>query len=324
LAATPLPSSVATATPLPSASATATPIAAESGGSAGPASIGPMSRGPLTKPFLASEALIEDLAPLEPAGSSARLWCGALGVGFLVFGAMTLAGVGSGGALEAAPEIVLGIIAVLAALVRLTYRQRAMMMVLLGLLSAIAGLRGFAGGQGWGLLRTLTAIVLPGALLFRARYRAYAPARWILGIAVVLSLPFVTMSVLHAAQTQLGLSQSGAVIAVVAVGASLLGFMGSETTGGGTATALGVVIALAIDLALRGVGAPDAKLTLTSAASIVASSAVFAGTSAMASLGLFQLLAWRLAADARRINLHAERKEQKRKTLPSSDWSTKE
>lgn len=281
-------------------------------------------RTPVTKPFLASEALIEDLAPLEPSGSSARLWCAALGVGFLSFGAMRLAGVGAGGAFGAAPEIVVGLISLVAALVRVTYRQRAVTMVILGLLSAIVGLRGFPGSQGWGALRVLTALVLPAALLFRARYRAYAPARWILGAAFALSLPFAIVSIVRVAHLNPSLMLLGDAVALVAVLASLLGFMGSETTGGGAATALGIVVGLALDLALKDIGAPGARLSVTTVASVVTSAAVFAGTSAMASLGLFQVLAWRFAADARRINLHPAPKEAKRKPMPSSDWSTKD
>lgn len=287
-------------------------------------------RATFTKPFLASEALIEDLAPLEPSRGAARLWCAALGGSFLLFGLLALLGLGPGGSLVGAPEMALGVISLITALMRLTYRQRAVTMIVLGVFSAVLGLRGTGitpGGHGWGLMRTLAGMILPGALLFRARYRAYARARWILGAALASALPFVIYSAARIAQIDpngFGFDQSGAVIAVVAVGASLLGFMGSETTGGGTATALGVILALAADLVLQALAVPGVASSVREVANVVASSAAFAGTSAMASLGLFQILAWRFAADARRINLHQIPKQPRPRREPSGDWSTKE
>jgi hypothetical protein len=282
---------------------------------------------PVAKPLLASEALIEDLAPLEPARSAARLWCAALGGGFLLFGLLALVGLGPGGAYAAAPEIVLGSIALVAALVRITYRQRAGTMIMIGLLSAVVGMRGpGAAGwiDGWSLLRTLAAITLPAALLFRARYRAYTPARWILGAAVASALPFVAYSIWRLLRLPFGFETIGAAIALTAVLASLLGFMGEETTGGGTATALGAIVALSADVALGTLAALTTTASLTQTANVIAWAAAFAGTWAMAALGMFQILAWRFAADARRINLHAKPKETK-VTQPSvSDWSTKD
>jgi hypothetical protein len=281
---------------------------------------------PVAKPLLASEALIEDLAPLEPARGAARLWCAALGGGFLLFGVLALVGLGPGGPYAAAPEIVLGCISLVAALVRLTYRQRAATMIFLGLLSAVVGLRGLGTAtavDGWGLMRTLSAMMIPAALLFRARYRAYAPARWFLGGAIVSALPFVAFSVARLVTLPFGIEAVGALIAIAAVGASLLGFMGAETTGGGSTTALGVILALAADVALSALGGQAAPVPLMRVAHVVAWAAAFAGTSAMAALGLFQLLAWRFAADARRINLHAKPSAKPRQ--PSAgDWSTKE
>lgn len=284
-------------------------------------------RTPIKKPLLASEALIEDLAPLEPARSAARLWCAALGAGFLLFGGLSLVGLGPGGIATGGPEIGLGCVALIAAIARLSYRERAAVMILLGLLSAAFGLGGptmTPGGHGWGLLRMLAGITLPAALLFRARYRAYAKARWILGAAFAASLPFAVYSIARVAGLAMGPDAIGATVSVVAIGASLLGFLGAETTAGGAATALGVIVALACDVALSALAAPNAAGSLTGIAHVVATAAVFAGTSAMASLGLFQLLAQRFAADARRINIHAKPKDVKPRQPSASDWSTKE
>jgi hypothetical protein len=270
---------------------------------------------------------MEDLAPLEPARGAARLWCAVLGAGFLVFGVLALTGIGSRGTNTAATEVALGCVALLAALVRLTYMQRAAAMVLLGLLLAAVGLRGAglaADGAGWGIARTIAAIALPAALLFRARYRAYAPARWILGAAIAAALPFAGYTISRLVSLELGLQEAGAMLAIIAVGSSFLGFMGSETTGGGTTTALGVIIGLAVDVVLQALDVPGAERSLTSVADLFASAAAFAGTSAMAALGLFQILAFRFAADARRIDIHAEPKPSKPIRQPSGDWSTKE
>jgi hypothetical protein len=279
------------------------------------------------KPLLASEALIEDLAPIEPAKRTAKLWCAALAAGFFALGGLTLVGLAPGGPSAAAPEIALGCIALVAAIGRLAYQQRAAVMILLGLLSAAVGFGGAAvtpGDRGWGLLRTLAAIALPGALLFRARYRAYAKARWILGAAFAASLPFAVYSIARVAGLATELEVIGASLSVVAIGASLLGFTGSETTGGGAAAALGVIIALATDVALSALLGSYAAGSLTGVAQVVAASVGFAGTAAVAALGLYQILASRFAADARRINLHAKPKDAKPRQPSSSDWSTKD
>lgn len=279
------------------------------------------------KPLLASEALIEDLAPIEPAKGAARLWCAGLAVGFFALGGGALMGFAPGGRSAAAPEIALGCIALVAAAARLSYQQRAAVMILLGLLSAAVGFGGPALGpvdRTWGLFRTLAAIALPGALLFRARYRAYAKARWILGAAFAAALPFTVYSVARVAGLGSELETVGAALGVVAIGASLLGFMGSETTGGGAATSLGVILALATDVALSSLASPIAAGSLLGVAHVVAAAVGFAGTAAVAALGLYQILASRFATDARRINLHAKPKEAKPRQVSGSDWSTKE
>jgi hypothetical protein len=85
-----------------------------------------------------------------------------------------------------------------------------------------------------------------------------------------------------------------------------------------------VILTLAADVALSALGSPIAEGSLRGVAHVVAAAAGFAGTAAVASLGLYQILASRFAADARRINLHATPKEAKPRQPSSSDWSTKE
>ena len=278
------------------------------------------------KPLLASEALMEDLAPVEPARQGARAWCAGVGVASLLFGALPLVGLLPGGSQAAIPWFVTGAIGLVAAVTPVTYRQRAVAMVVLGLLSGVVALQGAGGalmradgGAGWGLARLLAAVTLPAALLFRARYRAYRGARVFLGAALATSLPF-------AVHTVLGLfgpgavAQAGGVVVLFILAGSCAGFMGSETTGAGTYLAPASVIAIAAELALRGIGHGPLLGVGTGALA-------FGGASALAALGGFQIVAWRFTADARRIDLHVPRRESRpshNDDEPASDWSTRD
>ena len=81
------------------------------------------------KPLLASEALMEDLAPVEPARRDARVWCAACGIGFVLFGALPLVGLLPGALAAAVPWLVTGAISLIAGAARVTYRQRAIAML---------------------------------------------------------------------------------------------------------------------------------------------------------------------------------------------------
>lgn len=284
------------------------------------------------KPLLASDALMEDLAPVEPARAGARLWSAGLGLAFAAFGALALLGPSDGGLDVALPSFVLAAIAIVAALTRVTYRQRAVAMVVLGLLCAVLGLRGIGpatgiavGGFAWGLCRLIAAIALPAALIFRSRYRAYTRARWILAAAFAASVPFLGyVAALLVSFEHFGLAQAGAVVAIVMILASLAGFMGSETTGAGSYTSIGVVLGLAAQLALESLAQPDALASAGNIAAVAVSMMAFVAVSALTSLGLFQILAWRFAADARRINLHPRPpKDSIHKFERSGEWSTR-
>jgi hypothetical protein len=246
-----------------------------------------------------------------------------VGAASLVFGALPAAGVLPGGLAAALPWFVTGAIALVAAAVRVTYRQRAVAMVVLGLLSGGVALEGANGaliqadrGAGWALARLAAAVALPAALLFRARYRAYRGARVALGAALALSLPFAVHVVLGLFGP-VGPTTAGAVAVLFVLAGSLAGFMGSETTGAGAYMAPACVVVLALDLALRGVGHGPLLGVLTDAIA-------FGGAAALAAIGLFQILAWRFAADARRIDLHPLRESSPpdKARDASSDWST--
>ncbi len=278
------------------------------------------------KPLLASEALMEDLAPVEPAARAARAWCAGVGAASLLFGALPLVGLLPGGTQAAIPWLVTGVIAVVAGVLPVTYRLRAVAMVVLGLLSGIVALQGAGGalmqadgGAAWALARLVAAVALPAALLFRARYRAYAGARVFLGTALFMSLPFGVHTVLSLFGA-MGVATAGAVAVLFVLLGSFAGFMGAETTGAGTYMAPATVVVLALELLLRG-------LTPGPLLGVATGAVAFGGAAALAALGVFQILAWRFAADARLIDLHSSPRSSmppRSDREPPSDWSTRE
>jgi hypothetical protein len=280
------------------------------------------------KPLLASEALMEDLAPVEPMKLKARVWCAGLGVTYLLLAILPLARLRPGGPEAAAPPAVLGAIALVAAATRVTYRQRAVAMVVLGLLSAVVGLGDVdatlsvaAGGIGWSLARSVTAIAIPAALFFRARYRAYARARIFLAAALVASLPYAVHLVLGF-RADVDPVSIASFVAAGAIVASASGFMGSETTGAGSWIAGFLILALGAELLTRGLF--GGRSSVEYLVQVGAFTLTFLTASALAGLGLFQILAWRFAADARRIDIHSRPAEPVDEPSDdgSSDWMT--
>lgn len=266
-------------------------------------------------PLLASEALMEDLAPMHPARDAARVWCAVVGLSFLLLGGLSLAGLRPGGAAAGPPAFVLGFVALVAAFTPVSYRQRAIAMVVLGMIATVIGLRGAgpavgidAGSLGWGAARAAAAMALPAALVFRSRYRAYAGARWLLLAAFLIALPSLGHAIARLVLLDLQLGHVGAFLVILTILASLTGFMGAETTGAGTFLAVAVVLACSIDL-LLGELAQMSAFSVPGIVNALATALAFAATCAITSLGLFQILAWRLAADARRIDLHSHRKD---------------
>jgi hypothetical protein len=322
-AAPPPPTPVATPLPAPVSQLPAALALAELSAERAPSSPPPVT--PAKKPLLASEALMEDLAPVEPLSRDARALCAAVGAAFVLFGSLPLAGLLAGGPRAALPWLVTGGFALVASVTRVAYRQRAVAMVVLGMLSGVVALQGYGGvlvkadgGAPWGFARLVAAVALPAALFFRSRYRAYAGARVFLGAALALGAPFAIHTG-YALMGDFGLAQGAAVVVLLALAGSLIGFMGAETTGAGTALAPATVTLIAIELALRG-------LESGSALAATAGAIAFGGAAGLASIGLFQILAWRFAADARRIDLHSSKREpeSRRDRDPASDWSTRE
>jgi hypothetical protein len=290
----------------------------------------PLSR---AKPLLASEALMEDLAPVEPARRDARIWCGACGVAFLLFGALPLVGLRPGALGAALPWLVTGAIALLAGMFPATYRQRAVAMLVLGLLTGLVALQSSStlvradGGAAWGVARLFASVTLTAALLFRARYRAYAGARVFLATALVISVPFVV----HAARVfwsgaGFGPAHVGALLVLATVAATPIGFMGAETTGAGPYVAFALVVTASLELASRGLAVVGPSGGLAPLLGVIVGAAGFGAAAGFTALGLFQILAWRFAEDARRIDLHSGMRQQgpKSEQEPTSEWSTRE
>ncbi|AUX33673.1 MULTISPECIES: hypothetical protein [Sorangium] len=284
----------------------------------------PSQREHVTKPLLASEALMEDLAPMRPAQDAARVWCAVVGVGFLLFGGLSVAGLRPDGVVAGPPAFVLGIVALFTALTSVSYRQRAIAMVVLGTIATVIGLQSSGPAVGWGAARAVAAIALPAALVFRSRYRAYAGARWLLVAAFLVALPSFGHAAAQLTLLEPHLAQLGALMVILAVLSSLTGFMGAETTGAGSSLAVAVVLAFMADLVV-GRLAQLGAVTPRDLVSVLSAGLAFAATSALTSLGLFQILAWRLAADARRIDLHRPENDKEggdRRPPSGGEWLT--
>lgn len=260
---------------------------------------------------LASEALRDDVAPREPGAEAARFIVGGVAFSFALLGlAMRLGAdatrTGSGSSVAFAAA---GAAAGLAAL-PFPYSVRAIAAALLGGFLMLLGIEGtgplaglaLSGSQGSNVARMLALGVLPGALLFRARYRAYPRARWVLGVGLIAALPFAASRALMLADTAVPLfERAGAALAVGVILAGLFGFMGEDTTGGGSVWAGLVLFVLPAEVALGQLDPAHRHLPgglgwLTHGGAAVGT----AGAATLLAIGGYQALAAWLGADARR------------------------
>jgi hypothetical protein len=144
--------------------------------------------------------------------------------------------------------------------------------------------------------RLLALGTLPAALLFRARYRAYPVARWVLGAALFMTLPFVISRCFTAFEAHAALGdRAAALLDVAVILAGFFGFMGADTTAGGSVWAALVLGVLSTDIGLRGIGRAGADWLALAGTSV---GTACAGT--LAALGSYHLLASLLGRDARR------------------------
>ena len=263
-------------------------------------------------PVLASEALREDVAPVQPWDRSLRLWFVLVGVVLLAVGAGLHLHVLHGVPRAAHVAFSVGGGVVFIALVPFPYAVRGVLGLLVGM--GLVGLGIMRQGPlaalvlpghsaGWEFARTMAATALPAALLFRARYRAYLGARVALIVALVVALPASVQAGMVVATDPL-FARVAAGLTLLAVLTSLMGFMGEQTTGASTVWAVFVLAMFGIDVMARSLWVGTGWQAF---AVHVPAGVVFLGACTLTSLGLFQLLASAFAKEARQVDVLRKR-----------------
>lgn len=258
-------------------------------------------------PVLASEALREELAPIEPGKTALRLWMVGLAVLIAASGLAAQLGWLHGAPGHAVVAYVIAAIVLVSVAVPYRFRGGVVAAAAYGLL--VAGLWGSGplsaiAARPWSsvwaeVARMLAASALAGALLFRARYRAYRGARVALIVALVLTVPALVNAGLEVASGAM-LARVAAALTILSVVVSLIGFMGSGTTGASTAWAVTVVVAFGVDVAMR---AAWMEGPMVARIGQIHGGLLFAATAALAAIGIFKVLASALAGDARQVDV---------------------
>jgi hypothetical protein len=284
------------------------------------------STGSHPKPILASEALMDDVAPQEPWRNTVRWWAAAA--------AVVLAGAAAVHVREGAPATqpmlwAGAALALIAAVVPMAYALRGL------LLTASAGVAiGLAvNGHGpaavvksigqWGLVHFVAASLLGAALFFRSRYRAYGPARLALAVALVAALPFAVRCGVQLARGSLPL-QIASGVALASMVLALLGFTGSESTLGLKHVGALVIVAVCGELGVEMLGPHFAAMASPAGQRAAAALGAFAATTLLGALGVFQLLAWRNWKQARAVDVR-KRVDDEKEPMPSMSgdpWSS--
>lgn len=270
-------------------------------------------------PVLASDALREDLAPLEPGRRASRIWGACLAAGLFAVGVWLKLRLGLPRVSpDAAPIAFAAAVATgMTAALPFPYVWRALVGALVGVAVCTLGLLG-AGplallaapgvSSNWvEVARIAAATAVPAAILFRSHYRAYRRGPPILAAALVVSLPFLVHAG-HALVVGPGvIARVGAGLALAAVASALIAFLGTAPPESAAWWAESVTALVGADVALRAIHAhtPPAGAvaqTLTAVTFILCASPM--------ALGLFQALAAAFARDARRVEvkIHAESK----------------
>jgi hypothetical protein len=288
---------------MPPMSTTSLPSSSERAPSSPPAAAKP--------PILASDILREEIAPLAPARSAIRGLLLPLVLGFAAWAAASAFGWTSGTGAPPGPPFEAGVAlvtaaAALAALFGGPYAARASLATVAGMTPLVLGARGqgplasiAAGGLAGGASLVVITI-LPAALFFRSQYRAFVAARWLLAATLVLALPTVYFLALEALAAGPPLLRGLDAMAAAAVLTSLGGFLGPETTG--ACTTWGVLILTTY--AARVFGASwlgQSSVDLPLAVAIGLGEGV---AGAVASVGIYQLLASLFARRARKADIH--------------------
>jgi hypothetical protein len=271
--------------------------------------------GELKPPILASEALREELAPLQPARTECRLWLVGIALALTALGLAMRAGVGVPSLQAEAATLCFSSAGALvaAAVLPFPFAVRAAVALTVGSGLMVLGLRGTGplaglvidGSLPRGIARLSTLVLLPAALLFRSRYRAFRRARGVLAFALVASLPFLIMAgMLVADPAAPWVARAGAGASMAFILTSGFGFMGTSTTGWGAVWAVLLLVGIPLEVGLRHFVLADADSgVLTYPATAIG--LVCAAT--LAALGVFQLLAALWAPEARRRSLREAR-----------------
>ncbi len=291
-----------------------TSLPAEAGRSAPRASVNP--------PILASDILREEVAPRAPARTTIRLWLAGFAAACALSAAAARLGFGPHTSRVFEGSLLAAGLAGLGALVPAPYVARALVAALAGL--ALLGLGALERGPlaplghdgvGHAAATVALATLLPAALLFRARFRAFQTARVVLTAALALALPAVVLGVLGALD---GAAPPVARVADAAVAAAaltgLFGYMGAETSAGCDRWAALILGLASLRVAAR---APQLLAALADHASVpMAADArdgpwgpvvAAIGTLAAATItayGLFQILVVALGRRAREVDVH--------------------
>lgn len=256
---------------------------------------------PPSRLVLASEALKEDLAPSRPGAHVGRILIGALSVSLALLGISLRTGTGPGSGVDPA-SLAFTAAAATAAVAALpfTYEVRAGAVAMLGLGLMVLGSLGLgpAASASEGGLHSAARFagvgVLPAALLFRARYRAYPKARVVLAMALLIALPFVVTRGLAATDPALASLERASALGTAACAlASLFGFMGYYTTGGSAVWAAVLLCVGSADVAMQDIMKNYPWLPAIAGAVGTACAAT------LMTLGVYHLLSRCLSADAR-------------------------
>lgn len=263
--------------------------------------------------MLASEALKDDVAPLHPLSTLLRV-CGLATGGLMAFLAV---------APPAAPALApnpshqllthlpLALLALLAGGLRWPYAARAAALLVVAVGVSALGALGLGPGAALASavttgapapLHALAIIVLPAALLFRAIYRAYPGARWLLALAILLAAPCAVLEaprLLSAWDLPVQLAHGAALLAM---SLAFLGFMGEETTGAGMTGAVAIVVTETASLGSDLVWPATAAAQSAGLTSALLSMLAFGLSGLLGALGLFGLLALWLGPRARVTN----------------------
>lgn len=280
------------------------------------------------KPLLASEALMEDLAPEEPWRTGARWWSILAGLLLVATAGPCWLAVADPSVSLIAPHLAAGGLALLCGVIPLPYVARGIGMLLIafatiGVVFAELGplwpIHHTVGS--WWLVHAAAAITLPAALLFRERYRALARARYVLGFSLMLTLGFVGFCV-STIMTGAFVGQLTSVVAIIAVVLSLLGFMGSEAPIAGSLLSALIVVTVTAQLTTVVVAHIALGVDMSSYTPLVGVVA-FAATALLGALGVAQLLSAGSFRHARSIDFRRDGNTQRPRlpSLTSDSWS---